>query len=424
MVWHTSVCTSAITLECSVDGASTEDVVTATRISAETPIFFVPTSDNNGSTPPLVLSGLQDLAFAPSTFKWRKDIGEAARTGTNCIVYGAAGCGKTLALDLLAMLRQQPSADVVPPACFCIRVAVESLGRCEDITVAAELREHFQNARACGSSSLLLIDDFDTIGLGDTQAEKSAWRNSHLSSVLLQELQESAGVVQVAISVRDINALDEALRAPSVFPLQVSVECPSNAAERREVLAHLLRLSTAGLGAANVEVSDAALDRVASSAHGYTGADFGVVVQTAMLDAFRKRGSFTLRDEELVEAAKSVRPTALRAFDIEIPNVLWSDIGGSEEAKSALRDCVRWCLGEKRAIFERFRMRPPRGVLLYGPPGCSKTLLAKALAHESGLNFISIKGPEVYSKWVGDSEKAVRDIFAKARTVAPVHRFH
>lgn len=159
---------------------------------------------------------------------------------------------------------------------------------------------------------------------------------------------------------------------------------------------------------------------VSDVTHGYTPADLSTVVATASANAFlRCQETSAINTEDILNAVRTVRPSAMKALEIQIPKVTWSDIGGSDEAKEALQSCVAWSLGKERSLFDALGVKPPRGVLLYGPPGCSKTMLAKALAHESGLSFISVKGPEVFSKWVGDSEKAVRDLFARARAVAP-----
>jgi SpoVK/Ycf46/Vps4 family AAA+-type ATPase len=153
--------------------------------------------------------------------------------------------------------------------------------------------------------------------------------------------------------------------------------------------------------------------------HGFNQRDLSKVRSTAAAVAFDARGSTSLQPTDLLQAARAVRPSALSTVEVAIPNVKWSDIGGSDEAKSVLKEYVEWCLGEQRWVFESLRLPPPKGVLLYGPPGCSKTMLAKALANESKMNFVSVKGPEVFSKWVGDSEKAVRRVFAQARAAAP-----
>jgi len=131
-------------------------------------------------------------------------------------------------------------------------------------------------------------------------------------------------------------------------------------------------------------------------------------------------GNFVVNpsEEDLQAGARRVQPSSLREVRVEAPRVLWSDIGGQEEAKARLREAVDWPLAHPEA-FLRMGIRPPRGVLLYGPPGCSKTMMARAMATEGKMNFIAVKGPELLSKYVGDSEKAVAEVFAKARAAAP-----
>ncbi|KAM6980814.1 ATPase family gene 2 protein homolog A [Aplochiton taeniatus] len=129
-------------------------------------------------------------------------------------------------------------------------------------------------------------------------------------------------------------------------------------------------------------------------------------------------GMVTVTYEDLQRAMSEVKPSAMREVAIDVPKVRWSDVGGMEEVKLALRQAVEWPLLHPE-VFTRMGIQPPRGVLLYGPPGCSKTMVAKALANESGLNFLAIKGPELLSKYVGESERAVREVFRKARSVAP-----
>ena len=166
-------------------------------------------------------------------------------------------------------------------------------------------------------------------------------------------------------------------------------------------------------------VDEDSVQLVAKKTNGFTIRDLTEIMRWAVTCAFERCSELSISSADLVKAATLVRPSALKSIDFTVPTVKWSDIGGSGEAKEALQQCVSWCLGEGKALFEKFKMTPPRGVLLYGPPGCSKTMLAKALANESNMNFVSIKGPEVFSKWVGDSEKAVRTIFNRARAVAP-----
>lgn len=151
---------------------------------------------------------------------------------------------------------------------------------------------------------------------------------------------------------------------------------------------------------------------VARVTHGFTGGDL-----CSLLKAAKFAQGFSHLDR-VENARKRIRPTGIRQFILEVPSVSWNDIGGNEELKLEIQQAVIWPQRHPEA-FERFGIDPPAGILLYGPPGCSKTLIARALASEAKMNFLAVKGPELFSKWVGDSEKAIRDLFARARQVAP-----
>jgi len=180
--------------------------------------------------------------------------------------------------------------------------------------------------------------------------------------------------------------------------------------------------------------SDADLERIAEITYGYTGADLAALCKEAAMKALRRYlpeidlekervpqevlRKMVVKLEDFMNAYKEIVPTAMREVYIEAPNVHWEDIGGLEEVKQKLKEMIEWPL-KKPEKFKKIGIKPPRGILLYGPPGCGKTLLAKAVATESGANFISIRGPEVFSKWVGESERAIREVFRKARMAAP-----
>jgi transitional endoplasmic reticulum ATPase len=180
--------------------------------------------------------------------------------------------------------------------------------------------------------------------------------------------------------------------------------------------------------------NDVNLDELADITHGFVGADLAALCREAAMNALRRflpqidlekevipaevLEKIKVNREDFANALKVVQPSALREVVLEVPNVRWDDIGGLESIKQELKEAVEWPL-KHPDVFKRLGIRPPRGILLYGPPGTGKTLLAKAVATESEANFISVKGPEVLSKWVGESEKAVREIFRKARETAP-----
>ena len=176
------------------------------------------------------------------------------------------------------------------------------------------------------------------------------------------------------------------------------------------------------------------LAKLAERSHGYTGADLAALSRETAMKALRRYlpeinleeerippsvlEKMEVRMEDFLNAYKEVTPTAMREVYIEVPTIHWRDIGGLENVKEELREAVEWPL-KKPDVFKRMGIRPPKGILLYGPPGCGKTLLARAVATESEANFITIKGPEVFSKWVGESEKAIREVFRKGRMAAP-----
>ncbi|XP_036072110.1 ATPase family protein 2 homolog isoform X2 [Oryzias melastigma] len=219
-------------------------------------------------------------------------------------------------------------------------------------------------------------------------------------------------------------ALDPALRRPGRFDKELEVGVPTSA-ERTDILLKLLDLVPCSATAEE-------LTQLAESAHGYVGADLAAVCKEAGLRAVRRGlksslkeavdhqlvGKVTVSFQDLQWAMAVIKPSAMREVAFEIPKVRWSDIGGMAEVKLKLQQAVEWPLRQPE-VFLRMGIQPPKGVLLYGPPGCSKTMIAKALANESGLNFLAIKGPELLSKYVGESEKAVREVFRKARTVSP-----
>ncbi|MFW6111019.1 MAG: AAA family ATPase, partial [Thermoproteota archaeon] len=192
----------------------------------------------------------------------------------------------------------------------------------------------------------------------------------------------------------------------------------------------ILQIHTRGMPLAE----DVNLEKLSTMTHGYTGADIEALGRETAMKSLRRYlpqvnleeervppdvlEKMDVRMEDFLNAYKEITPTAMREVYIEVPTVHWSDVGGLKEVKQELREAVEWPL-KKPEMFQKLGIKPPKGILLYGPPGCGKTLLARAVATESEANFISIKGPEVFSKWVGESEKAVREVFRKGRMAAP-----
>ncbi|KAG1934617.1 ATPase family protein 2 homolog [Pimephales promelas] len=288
----------------------------------------------------------------------------------------------------------------------------------------ARLREIFTQASQ-RQPSIIFIDELDALCPKREGSQNEVEKRVVATLLTLMDGIASAGSQLLVLGATNRpHAVDPALRRPGRFDCELEIGVP-DAAGRMEILQKLL------LPMPCVCVADDELRELAHAAHGYTGADLAAVCKEAGLHALRRAlGSGpALSDAQLMNTVKvttsdlrlamtEVKPSAMREVAIDVPKVRWSDIGGMEEVKLALKQAVDWPLRHPEA-FIRLGITPPRGVLLYGPPGCSKTMIAKALANESQLNFLSIKGPELLSKYVGESERAVREVFRKARTVAP-----
>ncbi|KAF1329751.1 Spermatogenesis-associated protein 5, partial [Globisporangium splendens] len=341
------------------------------------------------------------------------------------LMFGSPGTGKTMIARALAAELNAKIFFINGP-----EVVSKYIGESE-----ANLRKIFENAARIGPS-LIFIDEIDAIcpkrdgRVGDMEKRMVA-----TLLTLMDGLEKNAQVVVLAATNRP-NALDPAIRRPGRFDREVEISIP-NANDRLDIL----RVTLARLPH---NVTDDQLLELSGSAHGYVGADLSALCKEAALLALqcsfasrqqaRQQATssalphplhptthmppFVVEITDLKHAMNGIRPSALREIAIDVPRVLWNDIGGQHMIKQQLKEAVEWPLKHPEA-FTRMGIRPPKGVLLYGPPGCSKTLTAKALATESSMNFIAIKGPELFSKWVGESEKAVQSIFRKARAAAP-----
>ncbi|RCH89687.1 Spermatoproteinsis associated protein 5 [Rhizopus stolonifer] len=213
------------------------------------------------------------------------------------------------------------------------------------------------------------------------------------------------------------NSLDEALRRPGRFDREVEIGIPT-AEARLSIFKTIMKKIPNTLQPEELEA-------LASKSHGYVGADIAAVCREAGLKCIKRCAAASVATDHLAvnmadmqEAISEIRPSAMREIMLEVPKVYWSDVGGQADIKQRLKESVEWPLQHPEA-FLKLGIRPPKGILLYGPPGCSKTLMAKALATEAGSNFIAVKGPELFSKWVGESEKAVHEVFRKARAASP-----
>lgn len=257
--------------------------------------------------------------------------------------------------------------------------------------------------------SIIFVDEIETIcprpSANSTEQERRV-TSAFVSA--LDRLHEDNRKVFILATTRKPDSVHPMLRRFGRLDKEIEIPIPDRIRRREILYSQLKDLPN--------KVSNK-LDSIADLAHGYVAADLMNLCSQATMRCI-KRSSEYIEHEDLMAALTVVRPSAMRELLIEVPNVRWSDIGGQSELKLKLRQAVEWPLKHADS-FRRLGVKPPSGVLLYGPPGCSKTMIAKALATESGLNFLLIKGPELFSKWVGDSERAVRDLFTKARQVAP-----
>jgi len=288
----------------------------------------------------------------------------------------------------------------------------------------ANLRSIFEEAGR-HTPSVIFIDEIDALAPKRVDVAGEVEKRVVAQLLGLMDGLQARGQVIVIGATNIPDALDPALRRPGRFDRELTIAVP-NRPGRLEIL----QIHTRGMPLAN----DVDIDRLAAITHGFVGADLEALCREAAMVALRgllptidfgldtvpldQLAQLDVRQADFLDALREISPSALREVYTETPDVSWDDIGGLDEAKAALIEAVEWPL-RYGALFARLGATPPRGILLDGPPGTGKTLLAKAVAHESEVNFIAVKGPELLSKWVGESEKGIREIFKKARASAP-----
>ncbi len=332
------------------------------------------------------------------------------------LLHGPPGCGKTLIARAVAQETSAHFSHVNGP-----EVIDKWYGSSE-----AQLRNIFEDARR-RAPAIIFIDEIDAIApkreemSGDRQVE----RRVVAQLLALMDGLEARGDVVVIAATNIPNTLDPALRRPGRFDREIAIGVPDKKG-RGEVLA----IHTRGMPLAD----DIDLERIATTTHGFVGADLAALCREAAMSALRrlmpeidfananipydKLMALEVTGDDFTAALAEVEPSAIREVFTEIPEVGWSDVGGLEETRRLLLETVQWPL-QHSDLFERAAIRPSKGILLSGPPGTGKTLLAKALASESEANFIAVKGPQLMSMWVGESERGVREVFRKARQAAP-----
>ncbi|MCH7876827.1 MAG: CDC48 family AAA ATPase, partial [Thaumarchaeota archaeon] len=330
------------------------------------------------------------------------------------LLFGPTGTGKTLLAKAVAGETNAHFISLSGP-----EIMGKYYGESEE-----KLREIFTQAEE-NSPSIIFIDEIDSIA--PKRDEVSGGVEKRIVSQLLTLMDgiKSRGKVVVIAATNRPDSIDPALRRPGRFDREIEIGIPDDK-ERFEILS----IHTRGMPID--EKVD--LKQISKITHGFVGADLEILSKEAAMRSLRRILPEIDLDEEKVsseilqkiqitsedfrDALKEVRPSALREVQVQIPNVSWDDVGGLDQLKEELREAVEWPIKYKEA-FDYVNVETPKGILLYGPPGTGKTLIAKALAKMTESNFISIKGPELLSKWVGESEKGVREIFRKARQAAP-----
>ncbi|MEM1606801.1 MAG: CDC48 family AAA ATPase [Candidatus Bathyarchaeia archaeon] len=330
------------------------------------------------------------------------------------LLYGPPGTGKTLLAKAVANETNAAFFSISGP-----EIMSKYYGESEE-----RLREIFRQAEE-NAPSIIFIDEIDAIAPKREEVTGEVEKRVVSQLLALMDGLKPRGRVVVIGATNRPNAIDPALRRPGRFDREIEIGVP-NKQGRLEIL----QIHTRNMPLAE----DVDLEKIASITHGFVGADLAALCKEAAMRALRRilpeidfekdtipaeiLNKITVTMNDFMEALKDVEPSAMREVLIEVPNVKWDDIGGLHEVKLELQEAVEWPL-KYPEIFEHMDAKPPKGILVYGPPGTGKTLLAKAVATESEANFISIKGPEILSKWVGESERAIREVFRRAKQAAP-----
>ncbi len=331
-------------------------------------------------------------------------------------LYGPPGCGKTLIARAVANETDAYFTSISGP-----EIMGKFYGESE-----ARLRSLFDNAQA-HAPAIIFLDEIESIApkREEMGAEKQVERRVVAQLLSLMDGLESRGQVIVIAATNIPNAVDPALRRPGRFDREISIPIPDKNA-RLEII----QIHTRGMPLSD----DVDLEKLASITHGFVGADLEALAREAAMTSLRKilpKVNFELEEipyetllelevttDDFMEALKEVGPSAIREVFVEVPDVKWEDIGGLQDIKDELIEAVEWPL-KYPEIFAKAKTNPPKGIILHGPPGTGKTLIAKAVANESEVNFIAVSGPSLMSKYVGESERGVREVFRKAKQASP-----
>jgi len=330
------------------------------------------------------------------------------------LLYGPPGTGKTLIAKAVASESGAHFISIAGP-----EVISKYYGESEQ-----RLREVFEEARE-NAPSIIFIDELDSIAPRREEVTGEVERRVVAQLLTMMDGLEERGQVVVIGATNRVDAIDAALRRPGRFDREIEIGVPGEP-DRIEIM----KIHTRGMPLSE----DVSLDVLAQQTHGFVGADLAALAREAAIRALRRYlPDLDLDAEEIPaevldnlkvyasdfrSAQRDVGPSAMREVMLEVSHVKWQNVGGLDSAKTEVREAIELPLTDRQK-FEDLGIEPPRGILLYGPPGTGKTLIAKAVASESGANFIPVRGPQLLSKWVGESERAVREVFKKARQVSP-----
>ncbi|MEK0345563.1 MAG: CDC48 family AAA ATPase [Nitrosopumilus sp.] len=330
------------------------------------------------------------------------------------LLYGPPGTGKTLLAKAVANESNAHFISISGP-----EIMSKFYGESE-----ARLREIFKEARE-KSPSIIFIDEIDSIAPKREEVTGEVERRVVSQMLSLMDGLESRGKVIVIAATNRPNAIDPALRRPGRFDREIEIKVPDKKGRKDILLIHSRNMPL---------TDDVNIDKLASVSHGYVGADLEYLCKEAAMKCLRRLlpvldlqeeklppetlDKLIVNGDDFTKALVEVVPSGMREVFIENPDVKWSDVGGLEEVKRELQEAVEWPM-KYPGLYDKLGHKMPRGILLHGPSGTGKTLLAKAVATESEANFVSVRGPELLSKWVGESERGIREIFKRARQSAP-----
>ena len=329
------------------------------------------------------------------------------------LLYGPPGTGKTLIAKAVANEVDAHFISLSGPEIMSKYYGESEKG----------LREKFEEAEQ-NAPAIIFIDEIDSIAPKREETKGEVERRVVAQLLSLMDGLKGRGQVIVIAATNLPDSIDPALRRGGRFDREIEIGIPD-----KKGRLEIFQVHSRGVPLAE----DVKIEEFANSTHGFVGADISLLVKEAAMHALRKvipqikldedipnevLDQLKVAKEDFDEARKHVEPSAMREVLVEVPDVTWKQVGGLEDVKQELKEAVEWPL-KFPDVFERLQTKPPKGILLFGPPGTGKTLLAKAVANESECNFIAVKGPELLSKWVGESEKGVREIFRKARQASP-----